>query len=102
MIYHAEVDANFNEGQNGVNTRTAEVRVYIRELVTYKLFKYFPISAEIVRETETDESYEIDFRRVYSGRAGGRILAKLGVQRFKKIYGGFTDSKELSIVLEDE
>lgn len=102
MIYHADIDSNFNEAQNGVNTRTAEVRVYIRELRTHKLFKYFPISVEIIRETETDKSYEIDFRRVYSGRAEGRILAKLGVQRFKKIYGGFADSKELSIVLEDE
>lgn len=102
MIYHADVEAKFNEGQKGVNTRTAEVMVYIREPRTHKLFKYFPISVEIIRETETDKSYEIDFRRVYSGRAEGRILAQLRVQRFKKIFGGFTDLKELSVVLEDE
>ncbi|QDK70403.1 hypothetical protein [Lactococcus protaetiae] len=100
MIYNVDISANFNEEQHGVNTRTAEIEVYLRETETNKLFKYFPMSAEIIQETETDKFYEVDFRRAYFGKQEGRVLSQLGVQRFKKMFGGFADEKHLSIALE--
>lgn len=93
MIYDVEIIAYFPELQNGVNTRIANINIYITDTATNKLYKYFPISPEIIRETETEDSYEIDFRRCYVGREEGRILSKLGIIHFRKISENFKELK---------
>ena len=100
MIYNVDISAKFNEEQHGVNTRTAEIEVYVREAGKNKLFKYFPMSVEIIQETETDKFYEVDFRRAYFGRQEGRFLSQLEVQRFKKMSGGFADEKHFMYRME--
>ncbi|QSE76686.1 hypothetical protein JW886_09580 [Lactococcus taiwanensis] len=99
MIYEVNIKSNFDRLQQGVNTRTADIEIAIINAQTKKLFKCFSISPEIIRDTETDYYFEIDFRRCYIGREEGRILSKLGVQKFSKneIY-----SKDLEIELNYE